>query len=249
MESDEMVGEVTAILEEWRSGDATALDKLMPVVVNELRGLARQHLRKYKNSSVGREVQATELVNDAYLKLKGSSLANEKVPTRSQHFYAFCAKTIKDILIDYSRRKSAGKRGGGGLEFSLSDTIDLSWLKDNQNRSAEDVITFQQVLDSLEAKFRREAQVLHLKYYIEMTDEEIAGLMNISVPTVRRDLLFAKAWVRREIDRITSDLVEKAMKIDEISSRQAFLSKECAGNESLLRDVQLLIKKGCQADD
>jgi RNA polymerase sigma factor (TIGR02999 family) len=243
MESDEKIGEVTAILREWRSGDVEAVDKLMPIVIEKLRSLARQNLRKYSNSSVGREVQPTEIVNDAYLKLKGASLDSAKMPERSEHFYALCAKTIKDILVDYSRRKTAGKRGGRVKDISLEDTIDLSWLKDNKNPSAEDVVTFQEVLDRLVEKYKREGNVLHLKYYVEMTDEEIAESLNISVPTVRRDLIFARAWVRREIDRMTSDIVDQASRIGDPDARQEFLLKACAGNDSLLRDVQLLIKK------
>jgi RNA polymerase sigma factor (TIGR02999 family) len=243
MEPEEMVGEVTAILREWKSGDVNAIDKLMPVVIDRLRTLARQHLRKYGNSAVGRDVQPTEIVNDAYLKLRGAALGSERMPERSEHFYALCAKTIKDILVDYSRRKSAGKRGGGAIDVSLDDTIDLSWLKDSKNPSAEDVVTFQQVLDRLESKYRREGRVLHLKYYVEMTDEEIAESLNVSLPTVRRDLVFAKAWVRREIDRMTSDIVEQALRIDDSAARQSFLAQACAGNAPLLRDVQLLIKK------
>jgi RNA polymerase sigma factor (TIGR02999 family) len=243
MEPNEMVGEVTAILREWRTGDAEAVDKLMPIVIEKLRSLARRNLRKYSSSSIGRDFQPTEIVNDAYLKLKGASIDSAKMPERSEHFYALCAKTIKDILVDYSRRKTAGKRGGKSKDVSLEDTIDLSWFKDNKNPSAEDVVTFQEVLDKLAAQYKREGKVLHLKYYVEMTDEEIAESLNISVPTVRRDLIFARAWVRREIDRMTSDIVEQASRISDPDARQEFLVKACAGNGSLLRDVQLLIKK------
>jgi len=104
-------------------------------------------------------------------------------------------------LIDYSRRKTAGRRGGGAIDISLEDTINLSWLKENKSFSAEDMIIVHELLDRLEEKHERASRVLYLKYFLQMTDHEVAESMNISVPTVRRDLIFAKAWVRREVDR------------------------------------------------
>ena len=234
------IGEVTAILDDWKRGHGELIDRLMPVVVNRLRELARHHLRKYSGSSVGSDLQPTEVVNEAYLKLRNFSPDPERM-NRSEDFYALCAETIKCILIDYSRRKSAAKRGSGIENASLDDTINLSWVRDNKSSSLEDVVTFQEVLERLREKHERESQALSLKYYVGLTDEEIARSLNVSVPKVRRALVFARAWVRREIDRMTSDIIKQAVQIKNQSDRDDYVAHACKDNEALLRDVRLLI--------
>jgi RNA polymerase sigma factor (TIGR02999 family) len=240
------IGEVTAILSDWNNGDEDAVDRLMPVVVDRLRQLARKHLRKYSGHQLGKEVQATEIVNDAYLKLRETAPNPERL-RKSEDFYALCATTIKNILIDYGRRKSAARRGGGAIGVPIDDTLNLSWVKDDRASSIEDIVTFQEVLDRLGEKYKKESQIITLKYFVCLTDDEIALTLNTSVPTVRRGLLFARAWIRREMDMLTADIVDNAMRIGDTVARQRYLAEACRGNHALLKDVQLLVNKGGKA--
>lgn len=235
------VGEVTRVLNEWNSGDPEALDRLMPVVVNKLRDLARLHMRRC-GYGVGDTIQPTEIVSEAYLKLR-QARPNSEGMKKSEHFYALSAEIIKHILIDYIRRKRAARRGGGVMNIPLDETINLSWIRDGGQSSAEDLLTFQEVLERFETGFKRESQVLSLKHYVGLADKEIATLLGLSVPTVQRDLTFARAWIRREVDKMASQIFDEARKLQDAGERRDYLAQACAGNESLLKDVELLLKK------
>lgn len=235
------VGEITRILHAWNSGDSYAIDNLMPHVINELRQIARKNLKRYSNNSGDNTLQATAVVNEAYLKLR--SVKQLSINQRSD-FYALCAEVIKHIIIDYVRKKRAARRGGGIETESLDEILNFSWVRDSKSTSVEDLVIFQEVLCRLEAKYKRESEVLSLKYYVGLTDEEIAKSLDISVPTVRRALIFARAWIRREVDTMTSEIFGQAVNIKDAASRKEFLERACAGDESLLKDVEMLLKKG-----
>jgi RNA polymerase sigma factor (TIGR02999 family) len=219
--------------------DGKAVDKLMAYVVNELRQIARKNLRRYTHGSSD-TLQATVLVNETYLKLR-----NVKQPhlTRRADFYALCAEIIKHIIIDYTRRKRAASRGGGMEAVPLDDVLNLSWIRNGKSSSIEDLTLFNEVMGRLEAKYSRESQVLGLKYYVGLTDEEIAKTLQVSVPTIRRDLTFAVAWCRRELDTLTSEIFKQASDIKDEAARKQYLEEACAGSAALLRDVELLLKK------
>jgi RNA polymerase sigma factor (TIGR02999 family) len=233
------VGEITRILQTWNEGDGEAVDRLMAYVVNELRQIARKNLRRYTQGSSD-TLQPTVLVNETYLKLR-----NVKHPhlTERADFYALCAEIIKHIIIDYTRRKRAASRGGGQEAVPLDDVLNLSWIRNGKNSSAEDLVLFNEVMGRLEAKYRRESQVLGLKYYVGLTDDEIAKTLRVSVPTVRRDLTFAVAWFRREVDAVTSEIFKQASDIKDAAARKEYLEEACAGSAALLKDVELLLKK------
>jgi len=234
------VGELTKIILIWNKGDAAALDDLMQIAINNLRAIAKNHLRKVGNPQQFQTMQPTEIVSEAYLKLRKISHSDVQM---SEQFYALCAEIIKNIVIDYARRKSAKQRGGAAVKISLDDTLNLSWIKDGNNVKIEDVFLFQEVLKKLEVKYSREKQIVSLKYYVGLTDEEIGQNLNISVPTVRRALTFAKAWIRREIDKKTSEVFEEATLLKDAAERQEFLVNACEKDSSLLKDVAILLKK------
>ena len=238
------VGDITRILQTWNEGDGEAVDRLMAYVVNELRQIARKNLRRYTHNSSD-TLQATVLVNETYLKLR-----NVKQPhlTQRADFYALCAEIIKHIIIDYTRRKRAASRGGGLEPVPLDDVLNLSWIRNGKSSSVEDLVLFNEVMGRLEAKYYRESQVLGLKHYIGLTDDEIAKTLKVSVPTVRRDLTFAVAWFRREVDALTSEIFKQASGIKDDAARKEYLEEACAGSAALLKDVELLLKKAPSSD-
>lgn len=234
-------GKITRILQAWEAGNNDAVDDLMPFVVNELRTIARKSLRRYKNSPADNTLQPTALVSEAYLKLRN---AKHSHLSRRSDFYALSAEIIKHIIIDYVRRKRALRRGSGVETESLDEVIfNFSWIRASKSTSVEDLLVFKEVLDRLEAKYKRESDVLSLKYYVGLTDDEIAESLEISPPTVRRDLTFARAWIRREVDSLTSQIFNDAANITEPAARKAYLGEACAENPALLKDVELLLKK------
>lgn len=243
---DKEVGDITRILHAWNSGDSIAIDNLMPFVINELRQIARKNLRKYSNNGADNTLQATAIVNEAYLKLR--SVKQSNISQRGD-FYALCAEVIKHIIIDYVRRKRAARRGGGIETEPLDEVLNFSWVRNSKNTSVEDLVIFQEVLHRLEANHNRESHVLSLKYYVGLTDEEIANSLDISIPTVRRDLTFARAWIRREVDTMTSEIFGQAVNIKDAAGRKEFLQRACAGDECLLKDVEVLLRKAKSPKD
>jgi len=233
-------GEITRILETWNIGDEKAVDNLMPHVVNELRQMARATLKKYLPHSRDNTLQPTAIVNEAYLKLRG--VKNSQMSERGA-FYALCAEIIKHIIIDYLRRKSAARRGGGIEMEPLDKVLDFGWIRNRDSSTVEDVFAFQEVLERLAVQYQRESRVIVLKYYLGLTDEEIAESIQVSTPTVRRDLTFAKAWIRREVDSMAATIYTQAADIHDSTERQKYLDEACADDHSLLKNVAILLKK------
>ncbi len=176
--------EVTRLLGAWRSGDREALDQLMPIVYDELRRVAQRHM----NLEDGSTLQATALVNEAYLRLVDMDIPwNGRV-----HFFAVAAGLMRRILVDRARRRRAQKRGGQAVVMELDDLPAAA-------RPAEELLALDQVLEQLAKEDARKAKVLELRLFGELSIEETAEAMDISTATVERDLRMARAWVVQKL--------------------------------------------------
>jgi RNA polymerase sigma factor (TIGR02999 family) len=178
---------VTRLLRRWSSGDAAAFDALIPLVYEELRRLARRHLR---NERPGHTLRPTDLVSEAYARLVGTgeaSNANDRL-----HFFALAARTMRQVLVDHARRKSAGKRGGGERAVTLPEDV----LPDGK---PEGLVALDDALEALLKLDPRRARAIELHYFSGLTQPEMARLLNVHVNTVARDLRFAEAWLHRTL--------------------------------------------------
>lgn len=180
---------ITQILQKWSAGDQTSLDALIPLVYSELHRLARRALAR--NSS-GSTVQTTALVHEAYLRLidvKQVSWQNRA------HFYAVSANLMRNILVDFARQRLSRKRGGDARHVELDEALNFS-----SNKSA-DIVALDEVLTELANLSPRQAQVVEMKFFGGLTEDEICEVLKISPATVRRDWQAARAWLHRELAR------------------------------------------------
>lgn len=180
-------GEITALLNEWSGGDQAALDKLFPLVYDELRRIASGYMRHERADHL---LQTTALVHEAYLRLAGEE--NVSYQARA-HFFAVAAQVMRHILVDYARGRSRFKRGEGVSPLELSDVAVIS-----EDR-AEELIAVNSALDKLAAVDARKGKVFEMRYFGGMSVEEAAEILRVSPITVARDWRMAKAWLRREI--------------------------------------------------
>ena len=180
--------DVTQLLIAWGSGDPKALDELMPLVYNDLRRLAKRYIRGQRD---GHTLQTTALVNEAYLRLIDSSRVNWH---DRNHFYAISAGLIRRILIDFARAKNSLKRGGGQIKITLDEQIDVP------SEKAADLIALDEALENLAKLNSRQSQIVELRYFGGLSEEEIAETLKISARTVRRDWNVARAWLYRELN-------------------------------------------------
>ena len=181
------MSDVSQLLEAWGGGDKTALDRLMPLVYRELRYLARRQMRRERSNH---SLQATELVNEAYLRLVQQRAAQWQ--HRAQ-FFAVAASIMRRILVDHARRSHYQKRGGGAVRLSL-DEVDLV-----SAAPAEQIVALDGALVALEAVDQRKSQVVELRYFAGLSIEEIAHVLSVSPVTVKRDWALAKTWLYRHM--------------------------------------------------
>jgi RNA polymerase sigma factor (TIGR02999 family) len=191
----ERSGEITHLLERWRAGDPKALDAVLPIVYKELQRLARFQLRHERPDHT---LQSMALVNEAYLRLVGMNAL--QLDGRS-HFFAIAAQLMRQILVDYARRRRAGKRGAGVGTLSLDDSIMLS---QGQQKDV-DVVALDDALNALAQIDPRKAQVVEMRFFGGLTFEETAEVLKVSVVTISRDWSTARAWLHREMSRGRSD--------------------------------------------
>ena len=180
-------GEFARLLAEWSTGNHSALDRLVPVVYDELRHIASNYMRRER---CGHLLQTTALVNEAYLRLLG----REKVScqTRSE-FLAIAAQVMRRVLVDYARGQKRAKRVGAMELLALDDVVLLS-----EDRAAE-LIAIDSALDSLKALDPRKCSVFEMRYFGGMSVAEVSQTLSVSPETVARDWRMAKVWLRREI--------------------------------------------------
>jgi RNA polymerase sigma factor (TIGR02999 family) len=179
----------TELLQAWSQGDGSALDRLMPLLYDELHRLARRQMRRERPDHT---LQATSLVNEAYLRL----IDINRVEWRNRaHFLALAARTMRRILVEFARNRQRQKRGGGAVRMNLDDVPDLADIKD------PDLVALSDALSGLAELDARMSQVVELRFFGGLTVEETAEVLSISPETVMRDWKTAKAWLLREIRR------------------------------------------------
>jgi RNA polymerase sigma factor (TIGR02999 family) len=179
--------EITQMLGQWSGDNPEALDELMPLVYDELRRMAHRHMAGERG---GHTLQATALVNEAYLKLKDQRGARWQ--NRAQ-FFAVAAQMMRHILVDYARRNTRAKRGGGAQQVTLDEAMLVT--KDN----ADQLLAIDDALRKLEEFDSRKSQVATMRFFAGLSVEETAEALAISVETVGRDWRMARAWLRTEL--------------------------------------------------
>lgn len=177
---------VTQLLHEWRAGNGQALNRLLPLVHDSLQRLAGKYMR---GEHAGHTLQATALVNEAFLQLIDAKVSWQD----RSHFLAVAARTMRHILIDHARARHRDKRGGDAVQVTLHDT------RIGSDESEADILDLENVLQRLHDIDARKADVVELSFYGGMTYDEIGEALQISPATVDRELRFAKAWLLREL--------------------------------------------------
>ena len=177
--------DVTQMLLEWRSGNQEALDRLMPLVYDELRRLANRYMRSERPEHT---LQATALVNEAYLRL-----VDMKVSWQDRaHFFAVAARLMRRLLVDHARANQRAKRESGP-KVSLDDALEVS------SKPALDLVALDEALTRFATFDPRKAEIIELHFFGGLNNEEVAEALGISRATVQRDLRLAKAWLSHEL--------------------------------------------------
>ena len=179
--------EITELLEQWSVGNQSALDRLYPLVYEELRRLARSYMKREQK---GHTLQTTALINEAYVRLVDQH--NVHWQNRS-HFFAISAQIMRRILVDHARRYLQAKRGGGALRVSLDEVMIVA------SERSEEVLMLDEALGNLARVDPRRCQVVELRYFAGLNNEEIASVLKISENTVMRDWNLARAWLYQQL--------------------------------------------------
>jgi len=183
-----MQRQVTELLREWSKGDQNALDELMPLVLDELRRLAHQHMRRER---AGHVLQTSALINEAYLRLV------DQPQTRWQdraHFFGIAARLMRQVLVDDARRRNAAKRGGSLIQVPLDE------VGTQAQTQAANVSRLDDALQRLEKIDQRQGKIIELRFFGGLSIDETAKVLKVSPGTVMRDWTFARAWLRNEMN-------------------------------------------------
>jgi RNA polymerase sigma factor (TIGR02999 family) len=181
-------GEITARLAAWNRGEEGALEELIPYIYAELRQLAHQHLRKEAECW---SVQPTELVNEVFLRITGLRKPDWK---NRAHFFGACSAIMRNILVDFARKRRAAKRRGDGLMVEFNP--DLSSLA----KPAVDFEGLDEALNELAELDARQAKIIELRFFGGLTLDETAEVVQLSPATVKREWASARAWLLRRLD-------------------------------------------------
>lgn len=184
--------DLTGLLIEWREGDKGALDRLTPLVYDEIRRIAHRYVQRER---AGHTLQTTALINEAYLRLAGSQ--NVDWQNRS-HFFAVTAQVMRHILIDHARRRRYVKHGGEVQRVAFDAAIGAGEVM-SPARAAE-LVALDEALEKLAALDPRKGRVVELRYFGGLSLEETADVLEVSVMTVRRDWRAAKAWLYKAVN-------------------------------------------------
>lgn len=180
-------GEITRLLNDWRSGNRDAFEELMPLVYNDLRNIAGGLMRRERTDHT---LQPTALLHELYFRL----VQQQRLEWSDRsHFYTFAAKLMRMILCDHARSHGAQRRGGGAVKLPLSE--DLAWFGERDT----DVLDLERALENLERLDARKARIVELRFFLSLGVEEVAELLGISKATVDRELKFIRGWIYREL--------------------------------------------------
>ncbi len=182
-----MPDEITYLLRRWSQGDQAALDRLMPVVYQELRKLAHSYLRRERSDHT---LQPTALINEAYLRLVRQDFPEWQ---GRRHFYGVAAQLMRQILVEHARSHASAKRGGGERKFALDEALTFSEEK------AADLVALDDALTSLARFDGRKVRILELRYFGGLSLEETSVALDLSVSTISHEIRLARAWLRREM--------------------------------------------------
>ena len=178
---------MTGLLVRWSHGDDAALAELTPLVYEELRRIAHRHMGGQRPDHT---LQTTALVNEAYLRLADQTNPNWQ---NRAHFFAVAARAMRQILVNYAKSSQAQKRGGGALKVELDEAAIVS------PEQSKEIVDLHEALERLGTLDSRKARVVELKYFGGLNHDEIAEVLKVSAVTVRRDWVFAKAWLYTEL--------------------------------------------------
>ena len=184
-----MSQEITQLLLAWNEGDAEALDRLMPLVQDELHRLAHRYMA---GERPGHPLQTTALINEAYLRLIDSSRVRWQ---NRSHFFAVSAQLMRRILVDFARARDKLKRGGDAVQVSLDDAMEIP------REPSADLIALDDALTTLATFDERKSKVIELRFFGGLSVEETAEVLKVSPATVMRDWGLAKIWLLRELER------------------------------------------------
>lgn len=181
--------EVTQLLLAWGDGDREALDRLMPLVYAELRRLAGHYLAGERR---GHTLQATALVNEAYLRLVDSGARQWQ---NRAHFFGIAAQMMRQVLVDHARARNYLKRGGGAQQVTFDEGLIVA------DERAADIVALDDALTALAKLDERKSRLVELRFFGGLSIEETAAVLQVSPGTVMRDWTLAKAWLRREMSK------------------------------------------------
>lgn len=180
-------GQVTALLSAWRVGDGQALEKLIPIVYDELRRIAGRSMR---GEQPGHTLQATALVHEAYMRL---AKEQDRTWENRAHFFAVAAQIMRNLLIDHARAANRSKRGGGAVETTLDEASGIV------TADPDDLLALDEALGRLSAVDARAGRIVELRYFGGLSNAEVAAVLRTSEKTVKRDWSAAKAWLQTEL--------------------------------------------------
>ena len=180
---------LTQLLLAWRQGDQAALEQLVPLVYQELRRLARRYMAGQRP---GHTLQASALVNEAYMRLIDCQLVNWK---DRAHFFAVSAQMMRRVLVEFARSRQYQKRGGGAQKVSFDEALVVS------PERGPDLVALDVALQACAASYPRQSQVVELRFFGGLSVEETAQVLQVSSITVMRDWQLAKSWLARELKK------------------------------------------------
>jgi len=197
-------GEVTRLLQRWSHGDAAALEELWPLVYDDVRRLARRQMARERGDHT---LQGTALVNEAFIRLSGQRVFNWQ---NREQFLSFTAQVMRRVLVDHARQRAAQRRGDAAKRLSLDDTraaleVDAAQALDAFDDDRVDLLAIDAALTRLQLIDAPQSRIVELRYFGGLTLEETASVAGISIASVKREWVMARAWLRRELATLDAD--------------------------------------------